>query len=200
PELERHAQVLEGPAKQAVLERLADAPVQYAANHQLSAEGRVAPEPTVANVLDEGPGPRDRRPAALQQAAAAVPGARGLRHALARRLRSAGHHAQAADELRKLLTVDVDGAEYWRELAETLGAMGRARERNLALAPLVVLGAANDLERATLDANSPRPASGMAGGFDSVAYRGVDAGAGGARGVELLWLVSEGLGKVYPPE
>lgn len=200
PDLERHARALDGTAKKQVLEREAEALIQYAANHQLSSEDRVALELKVADVLDEGLGQRDRALAGLQKAAAAFPEDRGLRHALARRLRSAGHHAQAADELRKLLTVDVDGAEYWRELAETLGAMGRARERNLALAPLVVLGAANDLERATLDANPPRPASAIAGGFDSVAYRGVDAGAGGARGVELLWLVSEGLGKVYTPE
>ncbi len=199
-ELERHAEAIDGPARQAVLEQEVEGLTQYLASHKPSAEEQVEVELKLASVLDEGLGKRDQALASLHRAVAAHPEARELRHALARRLGAAGHHAQAADELRKLLTVDVDGAEYWRELAETLGAMGRARERNLALAPLVVLGAANDLERATLDANSPRPASGVVGGFDSVAYRGVDAGAGGARGVELLWLVSEGLGKVYPPE
>jgi hypothetical protein len=67
------------------------------------------------------------------------------------------------------------------------------------MAPLVALGFASDLERATVSSRLPRFAHSRPQSFDETAFRGVDA-----RGVDpalgVLAAIAEGLGKVFPPE
>ncbi|MBX3181440.1 MAG: tetratricopeptide repeat protein [Polyangiaceae bacterium] len=198
PELTRVAGLLQGPAREQALTQLVESLTHYSAHAPPAEQPDVALY--LAALLSDSLHQVERALAVLKQAVSRAPDDARLRHALAQRLAASGHYPDAIDELRRLLTVDVEGAGIWRELSEVLGQAGRAREQRLALAPLVVLGAATDLERATLDASPPRPGSATPGSFDVAAYRGVDAAAGNPRAVELLWLVSESLPKIYPPE
>ena len=66
-----------------------------------------------------------------------------------------------------VLELDVMRADAWRELAEAFKGLGRTAEATLALAPLVALNAANDLERTTLSMRPPRAGAAHAGSFDA---------------------------------
>jgi tetratricopeptide (TPR) repeat protein len=138
--------------------------------------------------------------AALQRGLSVQPDDPMLRSELANRLRRAGHFPQAAQEYRKLLEVDVMRAEAWRDLVECLKGMQRPAEATLAIAPLVAIGAANDLERATLGARPPRTAAAHPSAFDSGAFRAIDAVGSPDPAAELLATLGEALGKLYPPE
>lgn len=153
----------------------------------------------IAQVLADEMELTDRALHTLQRALAADPESTPLRTELSKRLKLAGHYPQALIELRRLLEVDVTKVETWSAILECFQAMQRTEEAQLAMAPLVALGFASDLERATVSSRLPRFAHSRPQSFDETAFRGVDA-----RGVDpalaVLAAIAEGLGKVYPPE
>jgi tetratricopeptide (TPR) repeat protein len=154
----------------------------------------------IARVLGDEMGMADKSLATLQRGLADAPDDVPLRTELATRLKAAGHMQQAVQELRKLLGVDVMRVETWRDLSGALSGMQREREAQLALAPLVALGVANDLEQSTVASHPPRPASAQPGSFDDVAFRHVDAAGLPDAASELLKTLVEGLGRIHAPE
>lgn len=153
----------------------------------------------IAQVLADEMELVDRALHTLQRALAADPESVPLRTELAKRLKQSGHFPQALIELRRLLETDVTRVETWSSILECFQGMQRKEEAVLAMGPLVALGFANDLERATVSSRPSRFAHSRPGSFDETAFRGVDArGADPALGV--LSAISEGLGKVFPPE
>ncbi len=135
----------------------------------------------------------------LQRALAADVENSALRTELAKRLRLAGHYPQALIELRRLLEADVTKIETWGAILECFQGMKRTEEASLAMAPLVALGFANDLERATVSSRPSHFARARPQSFDDTAFRGVDA-RGADPALAVLAAISENLGKVHPPE
>ena len=123
-----------------------------------------------------------------------------LQAELATRLLKAGQFAPALSALRRLLELDVMRPAAWRELSEAFNGLQRPAEATLALAPLVAIHAANDLERATLSARASRTGAGHAGAFDSSEFRAIDSLPADDPASQLLAQLAEGLGKVHPPE
>ena len=154
----------------------------------------------IARVLGDEMGMADKSLATLQRGLADAPDDVALRTELASRLKAAGHMQQAIQELRKLLEVDVMRVETWRDLSAALSGMQREREARLALAPLVALGVANDLEQSSVGSQPPRPASAQPGSFDEVAFRHVDVAGTANTATPLLGALSEALGRIHPPE
>jgi Tfp pilus assembly protein PilF len=154
----------------------------------------------IARVLADEMGLTDRCLHTLQRAVAADPERVELRAELAMRLKVAGHHPQAVVELRRLLDHEIANADTWRSLVECFHAMQRPDEATLAMAPLCALGLANDLEQATVSSRLPRTLRARPGSFDDTAFRGVDARAASDPALGVLAAISEGLGKVQPPE
>ncbi len=155
----------------------------------------------LARVLDDEMSVSDRALATLQQGLSAMPENSELRMDLAERLKKAGHLPQAADELRRLLDVSVTRPETWRDLAACFTGLGREAEATFAMAGLVALGAANDLEQATVSARPVRPAAAGAGAFDAGSMRLIEvAEEGDDAAARLLGSLSEGLGKIHPAE
>lgn len=123
-----------------------------------------------------------------------------LQAELSARLLRSGQFAPALAAARRVLDLDVMRPSAWRELSEAFKALGRVPESTLALAPLVALNAANDLERATLGSRAPRSGAGHARGFDSAQMQAIDVLAVDDPARRLLAQIAEGLGKVYSPE
>jgi hypothetical protein len=154
----------------------------------------------MARTLDDEMGLTDRALQALQRGMAIDPSNVEIRTELATRLKKAGHFPQAVHELRRLLEVDVTRAQTWRDLVDALRGMQRQEEAKLAMAPLVALGVANDLEKTTIAARTPRAAHAQPGTLDDVAIRSIDVVAGPDPVADLLASVAEGLPKIHPPE
>ncbi|HSC88500.1 MAG TPA: hypothetical protein VLC09_14555 [Polyangiaceae bacterium] len=95
---------------------------------------------------------------ALERGLAALPEARALRVEYSSRLMHARRHAQALDELRKLLALEPARVDTWRDLVTTFDALGRNAEAHLAHGPLVLAGGGNELVRSTWQARVARPA------------------------------------------
>lgn len=153
----------------------------------------------IARVLADEMELLDRALHTLQRALAQDSENADLRTELAKRLKAAGHYPQALVELRRLLEVDVTRVETWSSILECFQSMQRPDEATLAMAPLVALGFASDLERVTIAQRSSRFGHTRAGAFDETAFRGVDGrGADPAAGV--LAAIAENVGKVFPPE
>jgi hypothetical protein len=99
-----------------------------------------------------------------------------------------------------VLELDVMRAEAWRELAEAFKGLGRTAEATLAIAPLVALNAANDLERSTLSMRPMRAGAAHSGSFDASEFAPIDLLPPDDPASLLLAQIAEGLGKVHPPE
>jgi tetratricopeptide (TPR) repeat protein len=123
-----------------------------------------------------------------------------LQAELGTRLLKAGQFTRALVALRRLLELDVMRPAAWRELSEAFKGLGRTAEATLALAPLVALHAANDLERATLSARPSRPGVGQPGAFDESLFQALDLLPADDPASRLLAQIAEGLGKVQTPE
>jgi len=123
-----------------------------------------------------------------------------LQAELAARLLKAGQFGPAVVAARRVLEQDVMRAPAWRQLSEAFKGLGRTAESTLAIAPLVALGAANDLERATLSARPARAGAAHAGSFDASEFSPIDLLPPDDAAARLLSLIAEGLGKVQPPE
>lgn len=124
-----------------------------------------------------------------------------LRSRYASQLRQAGSTEAAVTELRTLLDQDPDRAQTWRDLRETLAEMGRSSAAQLALAPLCVLGLATEAEKRLHAEVVPRPGRARPNSFVGPLFDEVEADLKprGPAG-ELLEVLSEGLGKLYPPD
>lgn len=154
----------------------------------------------IATVLANELNMVDRAVATLRQGLAGASGDVALRTELAARLKQSSQWSDAIGELRRLLEVDVMRAETWRDLSEAFRGMKRDKEARLAVAGLVALGAAGDLERSMLQARPPRPASAPAGSFDAAAFQLIEVMAKNAAVTDLLSALSESLSKIHPPE
>ena len=153
----------------------------------------------IAQVLADEMELVDRALHTLQRALAADTENPALRTELAKRLRLSGHFPQALIELRRLLEIDVTKIETWSAILECFQGLKRADEATLAMAPLVALGFANDLEKATVAARPSHFARSRPLSFDDTAFRGVDA-RGTDPALAVLAAISENVGKVHPPE
>ena len=123
-----------------------------------------------------------------------------LQAELASRLLKSGQFGPALAAARRVLELDVMQANAWRELSEAFKGLGRGVEAVLALAPLVALNAANDLERATLATRPMRAGAAHAGSFDASEFGAIDLLPADDPASRLLAQISEGLGKVHAPE
>ncbi len=172
----------------------------YLENPNRSVDSRVEVLTEIARVQGDELRQVELAISTLDQALAQTPSSKELRIELVSRLRTAGNNERALGELKRLLAMDVTRAETWRDLTQVYKALGRTAESELACAPLVALGAANDLERATLSSRPSRMARAQSGAFDAAAYRALDEHGGADAANELLAALAEGLAKVHPPE
>jgi hypothetical protein len=124
-----------------------------------------------------------------------------LRSELAMRLRMAGRHEEAVQQLRTLLYADLVRPDAWRDLARNFDALGRTGESRLALMPLVILGSASDAERGHLSTNPPRPAHAHEGSLTPDVLKALlPKGPAEEAAGELLATLAPGLPKLYPPD
>jgi len=154
----------------------------------------------IARVLSDDMGDFEQAVQALSRGLNKVGERVELQAELSTRLLRAGQFAPAVAAARRVLETDVMRASAWRELSEGFKGMGRVAEATLALAPLLAVNGANDLERATLSARAPRAGAGHAGAFDLAQLQAIAALPADDPATGLLAQIAEGLGKVYPPE
>lgn len=139
--------------------------------------------------------------ALLKRALALDPDNVAARAELVTHAKSAGDHASALAEAYRLLELDPMHEQTWRDLADVFNGLGRPPEATLALGGIVALGKGNDLELSTWSARQLRPGYGYAGSIEVSAFASIDAlGNASATAVDLLALLAEGLGKLFPPD
>jgi tetratricopeptide (TPR) repeat protein len=123
-----------------------------------------------------------------------------LRTELAIQLRRIGRHADAAEELRRLVDLEPLRLGVWQSLAESLNALGRSDLAAVANDILVALGGGTDLERTAAQTRVVRPAPLEPGAFDAESIRLLDAAVPeDAATTRLLACAAPGLERVYPP-
>lgn len=119
---------------------------------------------------------------------------------LAGRLLEAGNPQKAIVSLRRVFEKDVTNVAAWRKLGDAYKSLGRRSEAILAVAPLLALGQANDLELSTLSQHPPRPASAASRSFDAAELESVALVSSSDPAARLLAALSDVLEKVHPPE
>ena len=154
----------------------------------------------ISRVLSDDMGELEQAVQALTRGLGKIGERVELQAELATRLLRAGQFAPALAASRRVLETDVMRPSAWRELSEGFKGLGRVAEATLALAPLLAINAANDLERATLSARAPRTAAGHAGSFDTSQLQAIAALPADDAASGLLAQIAEGLGKIHPPE
>jgi len=206
-----NAVVLEGPSGEAGREyiRLAaqgdswDPYEQALQKHLRQAELEGASQTTtyleIARVQAELAGLFDRAIATLEQGVANCSDDARLRLDLARRLRGHGRPAEAIRAYQHLLHRHPEVAAGWRGLHDTYGDLGRPYEASLALASLVVLGAASEPEVRAMSRALPRPPLGPPGSMHPDVFRAlVDRSDHGAIAERLLGIIDSSLARLYP--
>lgn len=113
----------------------------------------------LARVLTEAQERPDRAISALREGTQVLPLDTSIGLALVGALRQSGADEEALKELRRLATVDVLEVGVWRLLAEVLPRSGATDGASIALAPVVLLGQANDDEMRAVRARASRPAA-----------------------------------------
>jgi tetratricopeptide (TPR) repeat protein len=137
----------------------------------------------------------------LNRALALDPDNVAARAELVTRTKAAGDHASALSQAYRLLELDPMRERTWRDVVDVLNGLGRHPEATLAVGGIVALGKANDLEQSTWSARQIRSGYGYAGSIDAAAFASIDAlGDASATAVDLVVLLSEGLGKVFSPD
>lgn len=124
-----------------------------------------------------------------------------LRTQLARALNGAGQHQEAANLLMQVLDVNVDRADLWRELAHTFRTLEQPVFERLSLMPLQVLEPLLAEEREVMKQAPPRPAEALSGSLrmeELITRSGFEGPENVA--IEMLQLLSDALGKLYPVE
>ena len=125
----------------------------------------------------------------------------GLRTELAARLRASVRHAEAAEELRKLVELEPLSVEVWQNLSEALNALGRTDLGTNASEILVALGGGTDFERSAAATRVVRSPQLEPGALDAETRGLLDAGSPeDATTTRLLACAAPGLEKVYPPD
>jgi tetratricopeptide (TPR) repeat protein len=124
-----------------------------------------------------------------------------LRYQLAMHLRAANRLGEAIEQLQYMLMDDVTRVEAWRAMAQSFEALGRPRERVMALAPLVLLGDADPGEADQVRSWEPATRSIPPGGFSARITSDIwIAREQQAAAANLLSAISESLVKVRAPE
>ncbi len=123
-----------------------------------------------------------------------------LRSELANRLKQQRQLDRAITEYRSLLDLDAFDGGTWRHLAECFAGTQRHAEALLAMAPLLLLGVANDLEVASLGARNARPAGGASGSLDASVLGALDRFGAEVPALLLASATVESLPKLYPAD
>jgi tetratricopeptide (TPR) repeat protein len=180
--------------------RYASALSRYAEDARASSPALVATYLELSRVLAEEMAQPEQAVQTLSRALGKTGENAELQAELATRLLKAGQFGPAIGAIRRVLELDVMRASAWRELADAFKGLGRTAEATLAIAPLVAINAANDLERATLSARPLRAGAAHAGSFDAGEFTAIDLLPADDPASRLLALLAEGLGKVHAPE
>jgi tetratricopeptide (TPR) repeat protein len=171
-------------------------------DHVRDSDPRLAPAfLELGRVLGDELKQSDKSIAALRAGASRFTRDASIRGELAERLRVAGKTAEAAEELRRLVDLDPLRLDVWRDLADSLKALGRPDLANVAVELLVALGGGEDLERIAVEQRAARPASLEPGTFDAETLRLLDAGTVEDQATtRLLSCAALGLERIYPPD
>lgn len=180
--------------------RYATALSRYAEEARTSSPALIPTYLELSRVLSDDMGQPDQAVQALTRGLGKTGENVELQAELATRLLTAGQFGPAVAASRRVLELDVMRYGAWRELSEAFKGLGRLSEATLALAPLVAINAANDLERATLSARAPRSGAGHAGAFDGSQFQAIGLLPADDAATGLLAQIAEGLGKVYAPD
>jgi tetratricopeptide (TPR) repeat protein len=113
----------------------------------------------LARVLDTELGQRERAVAIIERALAAAPTDISLRSELAAVLERAAIFPAALEAYRRVIDVDVSRADAFRGVARSLEHLERRNDAVVAMAPLVVLGAATESEQAAVSLRASKPSS-----------------------------------------
>ena len=114
-------------------------------------------------------------------------------------LQNAGRFKDTVALLRELLASDVARPEIWRSLAQTLDDMKRPEYADIHLAPLIVLSAATENERARLRKRASGQAAAESFAIDTLRVLATERALSTAA-AELLAAIADGVGKLYPPD
>ena len=154
----------------------------------------------LSRVFADELGQVDRAVEALRIGTSRFPRDAALRTELAIQLRRIGRHAEAAEELRRLVDLEPLRLGVWQSLAESLSALGRSDLGAVANDILVALGGGTDLERAAAQARVVHPVTLEPFAFDVESIRLLDAAVPeDAATTRLLACAAPGLERVYPP-
>jgi hypothetical protein len=88
----------------------------------------------------------------------------------------------------------------WRQLAEGLTRLQRSADGSVGIAPLIALGLANDLERATWSTRVARTAAALPGSFGANELGSISPQTGDDPAARLIAALGEITSKVFPPE
>ncbi|MGC4088798.1 MAG: tetratricopeptide repeat protein [Polyangiaceae bacterium] len=136
----------------------------------------------------------------LERGIAAHPEDLELRAELAQRLLAVGQTARALSELERVVTADVQRESAWRQIGQALSRSQRGGDGSLAVGPLVALGFANDLERATWGTRAPRSAAAMPGSLGEKELLQIAPRSGEDTAQGLISALGDIVAKVFPPE
>jgi tetratricopeptide (TPR) repeat protein len=154
----------------------------------------------LSRVFADELGQGDRAAEALRIGTQRFPRDAALRTDLAIHLRRLGRHAEAAEELRRLIDLEPLRLGVWQSLSESLNALGRADLGGVANDILVALGGGSDLERIAAQSRVVHTVVLEPGAFDAESIRLLDAAVPeDAATTRLLACASPGLERVYPP-
>ena len=137
-------------------QRYVNALMSYVDQRQTVGPAEIRVYQELARVLDSELGQRDRAIAILERALAAAPTDASLRSEIAAILERLGNFVAAIDAYRKVIEIDVTRADAFRGIARALEHLERHNDAVVALAPIVVLGAANESEQHAVSARAAR--------------------------------------------
>jgi tetratricopeptide (TPR) repeat protein len=123
-----------------------------------------------------------------------------LRCDFAERLLRAGQHQRAVAELERVVLIDPTRESAWRQLAEGLSRLKRSSDSSVGVAPLIALGFANDLERATWSTRVARTAAALPGSFGESELLAISPRTGDDPAAALIAALGDITSKLYPPE
>lgn len=121
---------------------------------------------------------------------------------LAESLALAGRHPEAIAEYQRQVHLDPTRTLAWRGLARTLQEYGRPAEASAAAAPLIVLGAATDVERNLAAQRKTRPGWVRPGSCAPVTLQSISAAVVKDESLisTMLGTMLEGLPKLFSPQ
>jgi hypothetical protein len=123
-----------------------------------------------------------------------------LRAGFAERLLRAGQYQRAVAEFERVVTQDPTREAAWRHLAEGLSRLQRSSDGSVGIAPLIALGFANDLERATWSTRVARTAGAMTGSFGQSELTSLSPRTGDDPAARLIAALGDIPSKMFPAE